>query len=537
MSEVRVIANRYRITATIDQGGMGDIYSAVDQTTGQTVAVKALKPQIVQDDPTLLERFRREANALGKLNHPNIIRVLDTVNEDERHYIIMEYVGAGSLAKLLKKTPQLPIERVLQLALDLSDALTRTHRLNIIHRDIKPANVLLADDGTPKLTDFGVASMGDAPGTMLTQVGSILGTVAYLSPEVCEGATYNEKSDIWAFGVLMYEMLTGRLPFLETSAVMTIASILNDEVPDPRQFRPDIPVTLVNLINSMLTKNPDNRIAGARAVGAEVEAILKRETIELPSVRRQAQAPPPPAAPTGSVNVTPATPGNTPVSLPPRPSAPRPKISKEPLIFMCYRREDTGEISGRIHEYLTKTFGESAILRDVDRISDRTVSRLVLANDVVSHSDVMVIVIGKNWTGVNSKSKGIENPKDPIRIQIEAALKRPEMVIIPVLVDGTPMPPNLPPSIQPIVANEPLVITDAPLDGQLKRLTNRIRDNFGGGRSGIPMRSLIAVVVLIILAILGFALSQNMPSTPGIVTPTTAPATESSSGESLFVVI
>lgn len=518
MSEARVIANRYQITALLDKGGMGDVYQAVDQTTGDPVAIKALKAQIVQEDPTLLERFRREADALAKLDHPNIIRVIETIQEGERHYIVMEFMSGGSLDKLLLKTPQLPVERALQIALDLSDALTRTHRLNIIHRDLKPANVLLAADGTPKLTDFGVARIGDAPGTMLTQIGSILGTVAYLSPEICEGGSYDEKTDVWAFGVLIYQMLTGRVPFEEASAVATIAAILGDDLPDPRQFRPDIPADVVDLLKKMLTKDPAGRIASARAVGAEIDGLLRDRGVSTraapaPSVTA---APPTRAPVTSTAPVTPAvmpTPLSTPpVSLPPRPSAQsRQKTNKEPIIFMCYRREDTGEIAGRIHEYLIKTFGESSILRDVDRLSDRTVSRLVLANDVVSHSDVMVIVIGRGWAGTGEtpagKPKGITNPKDPIRIQIEAALKQPDMLILPILVDGAALPADLPPSLQPLSALTPISLTDTSLDGQMKKVISRIRTQFSGA-TGLPRRQLIALALFVLLLIVALVLLQ-----------------------------
>ena len=153
----------------------------------------------------------REGEALRRLNHPNIVKVLATVDEDNQHYIVMEYVSGGSLADLLLREPRLPVERVVSIGLELSDALSRAHHLHILHRDIKPANILLAEDGTPRLTDFGLARIGQLP--RLTETRSILGTFYYLSPELLEGREVNERSDIWSFGVTLYEMLIGRLPF------------------------------------------------------------------------------------------------------------------------------------------------------------------------------------------------------------------------------------------------------------------------------------------------------------------------------------
>jgi serine/threonine-protein kinase len=227
MSQARVIAEHYELVEQIDSGGMGDVYRAVDTLTDTPVAVKVLKPQVVAEDSTLVDRFRREAAALRKLNHPNIVRVLETIEEGGRSYIVMEFVPGGSLAELIKREGKLPIMRTVQIALDLADALTRTHRLDIIHRDLKPANVLLAADGSPRLTDFGVAKIHDGQ-SVKTQVGALIGTIAYLSPEACEGKPYNEKTDIWAFGMILYEMLAGQHPFAdETSTTGMLNAILN----------------------------------------------------------------------------------------------------------------------------------------------------------------------------------------------------------------------------------------------------------------------------------------------------------------------
>src|SRR5574341_778776 len=185
MGEVRVIAGRYEIEEIIGQGGMGEVYRGRDTQTGRTVAIKSLKSDLLVAQPDMLERFEREGEILRKLNHPSIVKMLDTVHSDDRHYLVMEYVEGGALADLLKKQPQLPVARVLEIALDLADALTRAHRLGVVHRDIKPGNVLLAADGTPRLTDFGTAHIGDR--TRLTEAGTVIGTYAYLSPEACNG--------------------------------------------------------------------------------------------------------------------------------------------------------------------------------------------------------------------------------------------------------------------------------------------------------------------------------------------------------------
>jgi len=267
------IAQRYEIVKTIGQGGMGDVYEGRDLQTGDRVAIKLLKPDIVDSMPNLIERFTREGEALRQLNHPNIVKMLDAVEEDGMHYLIMEYVGGGSLEDLLQQEPQLPVNHVLEIALDLADALTRAHRLKIIHRDIKPANVLLAEDGTPRLTDFGVAHMGTR--TRVTETGSLIGTYSYLSPEAARSEDIAGRADIWAFGVMLYEMLAGRLPFKAEVPTAVLIQILNDTPPDLAELRPDTPRPLINLINRMLMKDPAQRIPSVRQVGAELEAIIQ----------------------------------------------------------------------------------------------------------------------------------------------------------------------------------------------------------------------------------------------------------------------
>lgn len=268
-----MICNRYRLEERIGQGGMGTVYKGTDTRTGQVVAVKVLLHEIIlRSGNEAIERFRREVEALRRLNHPNIIKLLGTAKDGPNYCIIMEYAPGGSLANVLDKEGRLPLQRVLELGLDIADALTRAHRLDIIHRDIKPDNVLLTANGTPRLTDFGVARIKDR--TQLTQSGYVVGTGSYLSPEACRGQSLDARADIWAFGVLLYEMLAGQRPFDGPNPAAVITSILMEPLRDLRQFRVDIPDSLMTLIRQMLEKNRELRIASARQVGVEIEALL-----------------------------------------------------------------------------------------------------------------------------------------------------------------------------------------------------------------------------------------------------------------------
>lgn len=266
------IAGRWEIIATIGQGGMGDVFRGMDHETGDPVAIKLLKPDILDTAPHLVERFRREGELLRQLNHPNIVRMLDMVEENDLHYIIMEYVPGGDLRDLLVRQVPLPLDRTLEIALDLADALTRAHRLNVIHRDIKPANVLLAADGTPRLTDFGIARISGATG--LTDTGMLAGTLHYASPEVCSAQPVDARADIWGLGVILFEMLAACRPFDGDQPAAVISAILTQPPPDLEALRPDAPVGLVDLIYRMLEKERTARIPSVRQVGAELEAIL-----------------------------------------------------------------------------------------------------------------------------------------------------------------------------------------------------------------------------------------------------------------------
>ena len=263
---------RFERRHLIAQGGMGSVYYGHDRETDSPVAIKELKPGIALAQPALLGRFIREAEILRKLDHPNIVKMIASVTVGDQQQIVMEYVGGGSLRHLLRHERRLPVARASAIVLELADALSRAHHLGVIHRDIKPENVLLAKNGTPKLGDFGLAMMVDAG---LSTSNALLGTIAYLSPEALSGQVLDARADLWALGVVLFEMLTGQRPFEAGVPAALITAILHQPTPDLEALCPGVPVALVDLVYRLLEKDRNQRIGSARQVGAELEAIAR----------------------------------------------------------------------------------------------------------------------------------------------------------------------------------------------------------------------------------------------------------------------
>lgn len=283
MTNSSMIGNRYQIQEQIGAGGMGTVFRGVDMQTSAPVAIKLLKAEAAAYDPDAIERFMREAEVLRQLNHPNMVKVLASMQEDDRHYIVMEYVRGGSLNDLLRAQPMPPISQVLKISIELADALTRAHYLKIIHRDIKPANVLIEEDGASKLTDFGVAYIGTKE--RVTQMGALVGTPDYMAPEVINGEDVDTRADIWSFGVMLFEMLAGRRPFGGESLSQVLVGIMSHPTPDLEEIRPDVPSALLDLIYRMLEKDRVARIPSVRLVGAELEAIIDGVNLNTDAIR------------------------------------------------------------------------------------------------------------------------------------------------------------------------------------------------------------------------------------------------------------
>ncbi|HNB51828.1 MAG TPA: serine/threonine-protein kinase, partial [Anaerolineales bacterium] len=214
----------------------------------------------------------READLLRQLNHPNIVKIISTQVENGEYLLVMEYVPGGSLRDLLDQTPVIPLAQTLHLALELADALARAHHLGIIHRDLKPANILLAADGSPRLADFGIARL-TGQNTRLTEEGATVGTIAYMSPEACIGEDLDARADVWSFGVLLYEMLTGKNPFERAHYTATLTAVLHQPAPDLAGTHPDLPPALTWLVQRLLVKDRNQRPNQMRLIAAELEQI------------------------------------------------------------------------------------------------------------------------------------------------------------------------------------------------------------------------------------------------------------------------
>jgi hypothetical protein len=263
-----LLKNRYRLEAQVGRGGMGRVFRAIDTQYNEVVAVKVLSSELSLE-PEMVERFRREGEALRQLRHPNIVNFVDMFVHGDHHIIVAEFISGGSLLDLIRKGA-LPLERVRHIAIDICDALTRAHRLNIIHRDIKPANILIGKDGSAKLTDFGIARLINE-NTHLTRTGTLIGTPQYIAPEVWMSQPVDGQADIWSLGVVLYELLTGSVPFEGDSLITLMNNILKAPIPELGRLRPETPDWMVQIISGMLTRDKNERYLTIREVAVDLE--------------------------------------------------------------------------------------------------------------------------------------------------------------------------------------------------------------------------------------------------------------------------
>ncbi len=251
----QVLSGRYRVLRKIGGGGMADVYLCEDLTLGRRVALKVLLQRLL-DDPNFVERFRREAKAAAGLNHANLVSIFDWGEVDGTYFIVMEYVEGETLKDLVRRQGRLGGSEAVRISLQLLAALEFAHRTGIVHRDIKPQNVMLDRDGNVKVTDFGIARAVDSG---MTEAGSILGTAQYLAPEQAKGQRVDERSDLYSVGIVLYEMLTGTVPFKGDTAVTVALKHVNEMASEPAQLVPGMPYALNQIVLKAIAKDPDER--------------------------------------------------------------------------------------------------------------------------------------------------------------------------------------------------------------------------------------------------------------------------------------
>ena len=267
-----VFAGRYQIIEELGKGGMGRVYKVLDKETNEKMALKLIKPEIASDK-TMIERFRNELTTARKIGHRNVCRMYDLNKEKDNYYITMEFVSGGDLKKLIRRTKQLAVGTAISIAKQICDGLKEAHGLGIVHRDLKPNNIMLDDDGNARIMDFGIARAIKDKG--ITGAGVMIGTPEYMSPEQVEAKEVDQRSDIYSLGIILYEMLTGRLPF-EADTPFAIGVKHKSETPkNPKEFNPQIPDDLANVILQCLEKEKASRYQSAGEVKFELESIEK----------------------------------------------------------------------------------------------------------------------------------------------------------------------------------------------------------------------------------------------------------------------
>ena len=265
------INDRYQIIKTLGEGGMANVYLAHDTILDRNVAVKVLRGDLANDEK-FVRRFQREALSASSLSHPNIVEMYDVGEDDGQYYIVMEYVDGKTLKQVLKSRGHLSVTEVVDIMLQLTDGMAHAHDAYIIHRDIKPQNIMILSNGMIKITDFGVATALNS--TQLTQTNSVMGTVHYLPPEQAQGKGSTIKSDIYSMGIMMYELLTGLVPYKGDNAVEIALKHLKEPLPSVRKANPSIPQSIENVIIKATAKNPRNRYTDAREMHEDLKTAL-----------------------------------------------------------------------------------------------------------------------------------------------------------------------------------------------------------------------------------------------------------------------
>ena len=273
------ISDRYQIIKSIGEGGMANVYLAYDTILDRNVAIKILRGELASDEK-FVRRFQREALSASSLSNPNIVEVYDVGEDNGEFYIVMEYIEGKHLKALLKKRGKLTIPEVVDIMSQIASGLSVAHDSYIIHRDIKPQNIMILENGLVKITDFGIAMAINA--TQLTQTNSVMGSVHYLPPEQASGKGATLQSDIYSMGILMYELLTGKLPYKGDNAIEIALKHLKEPIPSIKEELPNIPQSVENIILKATAKNPKNRYSDAREMYNDLKTCMDDSRVNEP---------------------------------------------------------------------------------------------------------------------------------------------------------------------------------------------------------------------------------------------------------------
>ena len=269
----KIIAERYELIDIIGQGGMADVYLANDTILNRTIAIKILRTSLAKD-PIYIARFQREASAAAALSHKNIVEIYDVGEDSDQYYIVMEYVPGRTLKELIAKRGALHVMEAIDIMKQVLSGTARAHQMGIIHRDLKPQNILVTDTGTAKIADFGIASIQSL--TQFTQTDVIMGSLHYLAPELARGEKATVQSDIYALGIVFYELLRGQVPFNGESPVNIALKHMQEDLPSLREFNPSIPQSVENIIIKATAKNLNDRYKSATEMLEDLQTCLSR---------------------------------------------------------------------------------------------------------------------------------------------------------------------------------------------------------------------------------------------------------------------
>jgi len=322
----------YEIVTELGRGGMGVVYKAYEPALDRHVAIKVLSDQMAED-PVVVARFQREARSVAALNHPNIIQIFFIGESEGRHYFVMEFVEGESLSAFIRRQTRVPVSKALEITIQIAEGLAAAHDIGVVHRDIKPANIMLDRHGRVKIADFGIALTADLQ-KKLTSTGQFLGTPGYLSPEVCLGEKADARTDIFSLGIVLYEMLSGEVPFHADSPLAMLSKVVNEAVPDVRQINQSVALGVQTILSKMVEKNRENRYADChRLLDVLKDELGKSTTVRTTqksmmtapteAIQVPGQAPPPPPQQTEAMATSPEAPKATEaIQVPPVPPPP-----------------------------------------------------------------------------------------------------------------------------------------------------------------------------------------------------------------------